>query len=267
MQRLIWPMRTISFSQLENSAYSHKNIPAVDMTGEDTGIDYCYAPCDLEIINIPKSNEAHTIYYASTDCVMCADGQVRYVTIALSHANNIKSYKVGQKFKSGDIIYTEGTAGQATGNHVHMEVANGRHPLKQYVVIDGNKYWRFSLDDALMPTQVFFALDGWNKTRKLMGVELVWCKSRIYYPAIHDMRLKLYTTKGKQGVRETISFGKNNKTNAKLLAVIPKGNGEAIITGFVSGIQKDGYQWISVNYNGIEGYCQWDSQWFEVYEY
>ena len=265
MQRLIYPMKTISFSQLEYSQYSHKNIPAVDMTGEDSGIDVCYAPCDMKVIGI-RAYPSNTVYFGSLEKVECADGIVRQVTIAMTHMNDISKFKVGQIFKAGAICYKEGTAGQATGNHLHLEIANGLHASKEYVTIDGKRYWRFSEKDALKPTSVFFALEGWNKTRNLMGVNLIWCDNRNFTPKEYDMKLKMYTAKGTQAVRETISF-KNKTPNGKLLAIIPKGNKEAIITGFIEGIQKDGYQWVSVDYNGILGYCQWDSQWFEVFEY
>lgn len=263
MQNLIYPMKMISFSQLEYGEYSHKNIPAVDMTGTGTGADLCYAPCDLEIINIGKGAE-NTVYFGSLEEVMCADGVKRFVTITMSHKDTLdpKEYYIGRKFKSGDECYKEGKSGLATGNHVHVEVANGIHKSKQYVTIDGAKYWRFSLEDALEPTKVFFALEGWNETRKLMGVEPKWVDERIEFP----MRLKLKTVKGKQAIRASLSF-KRKRTNAKLLAIIPKGNSDAIITEFVKGLQPDGYQWVKVIYHDIEGYCQWDSAWLEAVEY
>lgn len=266
MQYLIYPMQIISFSQLEYSNYSHKNIPAIDMTGAGSGKEWCYAPCDLKIIGI-GTTDTHTIYYGSLNKVRCADGKDRLVTIALTHMDDISAYYVGQVFKSGEAIYKEGVAGKVTGAHVHIEVAQGHHSSKEYVYIGGKKYWRFSKEDALMPTEVFYALEGWNMTRNLMGVELVWVTGREYQPKEYEMKLKMYTAKGTQAVRGSISFSKLNKPNGKLLAVIPKGNRDAVIMSFIDGLQKDGYQWVKVDYNGIIGYCQWDSQWFEVFEY
>lgn len=265
MQRLIYPLKTISFSQLEYSNFSHKNIPAIDMTGGGTGKDYAYAPCDMKIVAIPKNNNAHTIYFNSLEKVLCSDGIEREVTIAFTHMDDIAKYKVGQVFKSGEICYQEGVAGNATGNHIHIEVANGHHTSKQYVTIDGERYWRFSEKDALKPTEVFFGLESWNETRNLMNVDINWIDKR--EGDKYDMKLKMFTAKGQQAIRQSITFDKKNKPNGKLLTIIPKGNRECIVTGFVAGIQKDGYQWISVEYRGIKGYAQWDSKYFEVFEY
>ena len=263
MQRLIYPMKTISFSQLEFSNYSHKNIPAVDMTGSGTGKDTCYAPCDLEIINIPKSNESHTIYYKSQEKVLCADGVSRVITIAMTHCDDISKYKVGQKFKAGDAFYKEGVAGKATGPHVHIEVADGVHTTKQYVWIGGKKYWRFPESCALKPTDVFFALEGWNETRKLMGVSLLWTGSRQFTEG--EMRMRVYSDKGNQGIRNSIST-----KSSTLLAIMPKGN-EAEVLEIIKGRQFDGFQWIRIRYSGwdnykkrdvvVEGYMQLDPDW------
>lgn len=263
MQRLIYPLKTISFSQLEYSQFTHKNIPAVDMTGEDTGKDVCYAPCDLEIINIPAGNEAHTVYFKSLDKVLCADGVSRVVTIALTHCDDISKYKIGQRFKSGAICYKEGVAGKATGPHVHIEVADGIHELKEYVWIGGKKYWRFSEASALKPTDVFFALEGWNKTRNLMGVPLIWTDAREF--SQEDMKLRVYSDKGTQAIRTAIS-----KKSSTLLAIMPRGQ-EAEVLEIIKGRQFDGFQWFRVKYSGwdnykkrdvvVEGYMQNDPDW------
>lgn len=263
MQYLIYPMKTISFSQLEYGEFSHKNIPAVDMTGAGTGISNCFAPCDLKVIGL-GNNSSNTVYFGSVEPVICADNVVRHVTIAMSHMDDISGYKIGDTFKSGEVCYQEGKAGLATGNHVHVEVANGLHTSKEYVLIDGKRYFRFSEKDALMPTEVFYALEGWNETRKLMGVDPKWIDGREEID--YDMKLRLYNPKGTQGIRASLSF-KRKKTNAKLLAVIPKGNKDARITGFVPGLQPDGYQWVKVEYHGIKGFAQWDSKYLEALEY
>ena len=263
MQRLIYPFETISFSQLEYGNYSHKNIPAVDMTGKDTGKDVIYAPCDLEIINIPKNNESHTIYYKSLEKVLCADGFVRQVTIACTHCDDISMYKVGQQFKTGEPFYKEGVAGNATGNHVHIEVAEGIVPSKKYVWIGGKKYWRFPEEVALKPTDVFFALNLWSMTRKLMGVELVWCDAREFTP--DELTVRVYSDMGTQGIRKKISVNKED-----LVAVMPKGS-FAYVSEIIKGRQFDGYQWLKIHYEGydnykkrdvvVDGYMQFDGNW------
>ena len=175
MENLIWGLRTIAFSQLENEkGHSHFHIDAVDMQGEDTGCDVYRASCRMKIIG--KSSSAHTIYFVSCDLkgkptkVHCADGVDRVVTIALTHMDNWKGYNVGNIYESGKICYKEGSYSSnrtgTCGNHVHIEVAEGEVKTKSYVYIDGKRYWRFKPSVALKPTDVFFALDGYNLVRK-----------------------------------------------------------------------------------------------------
>jgi len=83
--------------------------------------------------------------------------------------------------------------------------------------------------------------------------------------------LKMKCTKGQQAIREEIEFKYNSTKKCyqpcgTILEILPKGNTECIITGFVEGLQKDGYQWVKVKHDDVEGYAQWDSMYFEVYE-
>ncbi|MEG0165943.1 N-acetylmuramoyl-L-alanine amidase [Anaerorhabdus sp.] len=58
-------------------------------------------------------------------------------------------------------------------------------------------------------------------------------------------------------IRESLSF-KNGKPTGKVIGFIPVG-AKAKLIEFVNGIQKDGYQWAKVEYQGITGYSQYDS--------
>lgn len=278
MQNLIYPMKVISFTQLEydaNPDHSHHLIAAIDMNGKDGGVDECYAPCNLRVFK--KDDYANTVYFSTLEKVMGADGKASHFTIAMTHDSYIDDIAIGQTFYTGQKFYDEGKK-NATGNHVHIEVARGQNQQKAYYTIKGKRQWTFNPSVAVKPTTVFFALKGWNVLRSgyQMGVDVKWCIDRYVEDDI-DMRLKINCVKGAQYIRQGLSFGSNNKSNSKILACIPKGNNHATITGFVDGIQKDGYQWVKVYYNGydtiskknveVEGYCQWDSKYFSVYEY
>lgn len=164
MQKLIYPMKIISFTQLENSQGSHKGLLAIDMNGKDEGIEDAFAPCDLKVLAVSYS--ANTVYFGSTEKVLCADGKERFVTLAFTHdddiADNVKAMKEGKIYKSGEVCYQEGKK-NAGGNHVHIEVAEG------YVTTKAKKssgYYGFADNVALKPTAVFFALKGWNSLRE-----------------------------------------------------------------------------------------------------
>ena len=289
MQNLIYPPRTVAFSQLENEAgHSHYRINAVDMIGEDTGEDVMYAPCDVIVLHVDRSaSSSHTVYFGSCDKhgrpakVACADMKARVVTIAMTHMDSVAHLKEGQRFKSGDICYKEGRymgGKNKCGAHCHIEVGEGWAVNKTEFKEGGKTYLRFTQD--LRPTDVFYCLSQWTNIRwdKLQSAnhdryaETHWIGSRgtAEEGGDFDMRLRMYTAKGVQAIRQTIEFTKSGSKYVpagKILAKVPKGNKEAIITGMIEGIQKDGYQWVSVDWNGIVGFAQWDSAYFEALEY
>ena len=51
---------------------------------------------------------------ANPRAVMCEDGKLRVLTFNFSHINNRDNIKIGTIYKSGEIIYYEGTAGYAS---------------------------------------------------------------------------------------------------------------------------------------------------------
>ena len=65
-------------------------------------------------------------------------------------------------------------------------------------------------------------------------------------------------------VRKTLSFTKG-RASGEILATIPIG-GTAKLIRFLSGIKPDGYQWVEAEYNGIRGYCQYDSRCYWIKE-
>ena len=65
--------------------------------------------------------------------VHCADGKDRVITIALTHSlKQFVKTTVGKIYENGEPMYEEGTKGQATGNHIHVEIAEGKyHQVKR----------------------------------------------------------------------------------------------------------------------------------------
>lgn len=119
----IFPMKYVNITQKWGNGTHTYGYP-IDNAGKDSGIEACYAPFDGVIKKIwPNGN---TVWLESLQPVEYADGNVDFAVFMATHDNNISDLKVGQIIKQGVVFYHEGTAGQATGNHVHMEFGRGR---------------------------------------------------------------------------------------------------------------------------------------------
>lgn len=179
MQYAIFPMRTINISQRFHSG--HK---AWDLAGEDTGIDYWYAPCRVKVLAIfpiKTTGFYNTVLFGSCDEsgnpaeVMCEDGIARVLTFGCTHMNTTNTFGLaaGKIYESGEVCYCEGNTGLGSkGNHVHMDVAEGWHYQK--VKQDG----QWLLPNLTNIANVFQQLKGWNVTKNLNGYTFKTVDSR-----------------------------------------------------------------------------------------
>lgn len=102
---------------------THSGTAAIDIAGKDAGIDNVFAPFDCKVKKIWRNG--NTVWIESLGKVQWANGTQAKATMSFTHDNNVSNLKVGQIVKQGQVFYQEGTAGFATGNHVHMECAKG----------------------------------------------------------------------------------------------------------------------------------------------
>lgn len=169
MEKLMFPMKTINITQGVNGALSHQGTYAIDNAGKDTGIDDVYAPCTMicRYKDVPVNGNA--CFFESTEKVQYADGTIDYATFMFIHCNDVSHLHLGQTVKQGEAFYKEGTAGQATGNHCHIEVAKGQY-TKPYVK---NAQGRFMLPQSVHPASAFF-IDGCTVKN---GAEYQWKKT------------------------------------------------------------------------------------------
>ena len=118
-------MACLNITQGRYSNGSHKYINAYDLAGMDTGIDRWRTWNELEVIGVhpyATTGFANTVHFYDAE---------NDVTIAMTHCNTIPDgCVVGHVFRIGDTCYYEGTKGQATGNHIHLEIGKGRQPNK-----------------------------------------------------------------------------------------------------------------------------------------
>ena len=267
MNNLCYGMKVLAISQLPQGNYSHPNM-AMDCFGSDNGIDFWFAQGRWKCI--AGAWGSGTYFFAPVDAngvpcmVHCADGVDRIVTIALTHSNRryIRTEK-GKIYENGQPMYEEGTNGKATGNHIHLEVANGIQTTKTYDKTLGV----YRMQNELNPLKVFYVNKAFTKVTQTMGAKLNYCDSLKYVPPKEEaggenVTLYFVTAKEPCRIRESLLF-KNGRTVAKILATMPKG-AKAIITHFTERFEEDGYEWVQVRYyvNGkwIDGYCQLDTK-------
>lgn len=151
----ILPMMNFNISQGRNGSYSHKNLNAYDLCGEGTSKEYFRAPCKMKLVKkypyIKYGSPGNTLLYQSVEKVDMANGTCDYITLALTHCDNISRWTEGQIFNQWDVIYQEGTTGNATGAHVHMEIGLGKQTYKSY-----DKYGNWCLKNLLNIEDVFY---------------------------------------------------------------------------------------------------------------
>lgn len=184
MQYTIFPMKTVNITQGANSGYSHANLEAWDMAGEDSGIDFWYAPCRIKVLSInPVKGFANTVFFGSCDeqgkpcSVLINTQEAKVLTFSCTHMNDqgLKKYQleVGKIVQSGEVCYQEGTKGNATGNHIHMEVAEGWQTTKHK-----RKDGIWETEGIIDISSVFFLLNNFHKVKNTGNVDFQWINER-----------------------------------------------------------------------------------------
>lgn len=141
-------MACLNITQGRFNNFSHKNLNAYDLAGMDSGIDRFRTFNDLEVIGIHEYSKTG---FANTICFYDKENDV---TLAFTHMNNISSeYKVGKVFTSGETVYYEGTKGNATGNHIHLEIGKGKQANKVKI----NGVWQLK---SLVNIEDYFYIDS-----------------------------------------------------------------------------------------------------------
>jgi len=124
MQKPMYPSKIIRITQ-KHGVGTHKNNYAVDEAGIDGGISTLITPFTGSIKKIYTS-DANEVWLESIEPVEYPDGTIDYMTIMFAHCNDVSHLSVGQVISQGTEFYSEGTKGQATGNHVHFECGKGK---------------------------------------------------------------------------------------------------------------------------------------------
>lgn len=156
-QLAMYPFETMNITQGMNSTFSHKGRMAIDEAGKDVGICDAFAPFDATVVWVDKGSARSGVLITSDEPVLCADGTLRTINFYAFHDNDITDLYVGKKLKQGEVFYQEGTAGFATGNHVHYQTSDkpytGGYPLFE------NEFGGWTLKDECSPIDVFWVND------------------------------------------------------------------------------------------------------------
>lgn len=129
-KRAYFPMKIIYISQgYGTKSSSHKNSYALDLCGNSKQKESVYAPFDCTVTKIYKPKDptknATTIWLTSSNKVLCPNGYYGYLTMSITHPEKIMKIKLGQKYSEGEYMMSEGATGNATGNHIHLELSKG----------------------------------------------------------------------------------------------------------------------------------------------
>lgn len=136
---------------------THKGTYALDIAGEDTGIDWVLAPFTGTIKHIISDKQIGNWYwFESNEPVLCANGQITKLTIMCGHDNKMR-HKVGDVIKQGDILCAEGTSGNASGNHCHFELGIGGYVGTWFK----NQYGVYMLYNEVKPNEYLCVPDNY----------------------------------------------------------------------------------------------------------
>ncbi len=103
-----------------------------------------------------------------------------------------------------------------------------------------------------------------NTTRKVKNAILLYRRKKkptptpTPEPEPEKGRKMLVISKLGVNIRESLSFSASGRANGKILATAKPGE-KVRVTGFIDGIQPDGYQWVKTEFNDVTGYSQLDT--------
>lgn len=124
MEKPLYPCQYMRITQGYNEG-THKNSFAIDDASKDTSISKIKAPFTGVIKKI-YPNDANEVWLESVEKVEYPDGTQDFLTIMFAHANDVSDLFVGKKINRGEEFYSEGTKGNASGNHCHIECGQGK---------------------------------------------------------------------------------------------------------------------------------------------
>ena len=165
VEAALFPMAVMNISQGMDSAFSHKGNLCIDITGDTKLSEPAFAPTALRVAMVSRTIYGNAIVWESLEKVLWADGSYDYYCMRMNHDDNTSGIKIGMTYKQGDKIYDEGHSGQATGIHIHLNVAKGK-----YVGMMVNIFGNSELKNEVEPYKLFWV----NGTTIVNGLNYPW---------------------------------------------------------------------------------------------
>lgn len=169
MQKILFPMDYMKITTGINEA-SHAGSNAIDSAGKDLGTENVFAPFTGTIRRI--YDYGHTVWLESNEPVEFADGTKDFVVCSFTHDNIVSDLSVGQVIQQGQVFYQEGTAGQARGNHLHLEVGKGKFTGNGWYK---NEEGNWVINNSYIPYNAFFL----NGTKVINGYGYPWKEANV----------------------------------------------------------------------------------------
>lgn len=253
IEDILFPMETCNITQ-GDFVGTHAGTYAVDLAGRDTGRDLAYFPFSAVCKATDTPRNGNAAFWESSNPVRFADGTVDYCTLMIIHDNDLTGIYPGATYKQGVQMAQEGTAGNATGNHLHVEIAKGKFSH----MYDQNQYGVYHLPNN-MPIEKACFFDG---TELICGTG-PW----IYLNDVSvETKPKPTPSKGTWNRIEEMTyttFTPNTNINVRneptLSGEIVAYYEPGMAVNYDSFIDNDGYRWISyVSTSGVRRYmaCQ-----------
>jgi len=184
MEKPLFPMKVMRITQgyMEGT---HEDSYAIDNAGDDYNKSDVYAPF-TGIIKKIYSNDANEVWLESIDPVEYPDGTKDYMTIMFAHADNIDHLFVGKKINQKEAFYKEGTKGNVTGAHCHIECARGKFEGNGWHSNNAG-YW--SINNGKKPEECLWIeesneiIDNYNYSFRKISTETVEKSKDIIFEA------------------------------------------------------------------------------------
>ena len=155
MEKAKFPMPTMTVTQGYDVG-THKGTYALDLAGEDTGIDWVLAPFTGTIKQVASASYGNWYWFESNEEVLCANGEITKLVAMFGHDNKMR-HKVGDVIKQGEPLCAEGTSGNAYGNHCHFELGKGSYVGMWYQ----NEYGIWTLYNKVKPNEYLCVPDNY----------------------------------------------------------------------------------------------------------
>ncbi len=174
MEKPLFPAKCMRITQGYDEG-THKDSFAIDNGDSDYGISPIYAPF-TGVIKKTYPNDANEVWLESIDKVEYPDGTIDHMTIMFAHCNDISNLFVGKRINKGEVFYSEGTKGNVTGNHCHIECGKGKFTGTGWHKNSAN-YW--SINNGKRPEECLWIddsikiLDNWGYNFKRISTNIV----------------------------------------------------------------------------------------------